>query len=53
MFLAEGAKKGSYKTKTSAAEALAQQLVGAADYDLQTYAISQKEEKERVAAAAR
>jgi small subunit ribosomal protein S7 len=53
MFLAEGTRKGSYKSKTSAAEALAQQLVGAADYDLQTYAISQKEEKERVAAAAR
>ena len=37
----------------SAAEALAQQLIGAADYDVQTYAIAQKEEKERVAAAAR
>jgi small subunit ribosomal protein S7 len=53
MFIAEGTKKGAYKTKTSAAESLAQQLVGAADYDLQTYAINQKEEKERVAAAAR
>jgi small subunit ribosomal protein S7 len=52
-FIAEGTKKGSYKTKTSAAESLAKQLTGAADYDLQTYAISQKEEKERVAAAAR
>jgi small subunit ribosomal protein S7 len=53
MFLAQGTKRGSYKTKTSAAEALANQLVGAANYDVQTYAISQKEEKERVAAAAR
>jgi small subunit ribosomal protein S7 len=53
MFLAEGAKSGSFKSKTTAAEALAQQLIGAADYDVQTYAINQKEEKERVAAAAR
>ncbi|WP_254829565.1 30S ribosomal protein S7 [Haloglomus salinum] len=52
-FIAQGVKQNSYKTKTTAAEALAQQLIGAADYDLQTYAISQKEEKERVAAAAR
>jgi small subunit ribosomal protein S7 len=52
-FIAEGTKRGSYKTKTSAAEALARVLVGAADYDMQSYAISQKEERERVAAAAR
>ena len=53
MYLAHGTKSASYKTTTSAAEALAQQLVGAANYDVQTYAISQKEETERVAAAAR
>ena len=53
MFLARGTKQGSFKSKTSAAEALAQQLMGAANYDVQTYAINQKEEKERVAAAAR
>jgi small subunit ribosomal protein S7 len=53
MFLAAGTFRGSHKSKTSAAEALARQLVGAADYDVQTYAISQKEESERVAAAAR
>jgi small subunit ribosomal protein S7 len=52
-YIAEGTKSGSFKSKTSAAEALAQQLVGAANYDVQTYAISQKEERERVAAAAR
>jgi len=52
-FLAEGAYRGSYKTPTSAAEALANQLMGAADYDVGTYAINQKEEAERVAAAAR
>jgi len=52
-FLSEGAYRGSYKTTTSAAEALANQLMGAADYDVGTYAINQKEEAERVAAAAR
>ena len=52
-FIAEGTKNASYKSKTSAAEALAQQLTGAADYDVGTYAINQKEERERVAAAAR
>ena len=52
-FLADGADRGSYKTPTSAAQALATQLMGAADYDVGTYAINQKEEAERVAAAAR
>jgi small subunit ribosomal protein S7 len=52
-FIAKGTYSASHKTKTTAAEALARQLIGAANYDLQTYAISQKEEKERVAAAAR
>ncbi|MFW5977730.1 MAG: 30S ribosomal protein S7 [Halohasta sp.] len=52
-FIAEGTKNASYKSTTSAAEALAQQLTGAADYDVGTYAINQKEERERVAAAAR
>ncbi|WP_435344398.1 30S ribosomal protein S7 [Haloarchaeobius sp. HRN-SO-5] len=53
MFLATGVQNASFKTPTPAAEALADQLIGAANYDVQTYAISQKEEKERVAAAAR
>ncbi|MFB6125391.1 MAG: 30S ribosomal protein S7 [Halanaeroarchaeum sp.] len=52
-FLAEGTHKASFKSPTSVEEALAQQLIGAADYDVQTYAVGQKEEKERVAAAAR
>ena len=53
MFLAEGTYRASHKAPTSASEALAQQLIGAANYDVGTYAINQKEEKERVAAAAR
>jgi small subunit ribosomal protein S7 len=52
-YIAEGVHSSSFKTSTDAAEALASQLIGAADYDVQTYAINQKEEKERVAAAAR
>ncbi|MEY7850309.1 30S ribosomal protein S7 [Natrarchaeobius sp. A-rgal3] len=52
-FLAEGVHNDSFKTSTSVPEAITRQLTGAADYDVQTYAISQKEEKERVAAAAR
>ncbi|APW96685.1 30S ribosomal protein S7 [Halobiforma lacisalsi AJ5] len=52
-FLAEGVHSDSFKTTTPVEEAIASQLIGAANYDVQTYAVSQKEEKERVAAAAR
>src|SRR6056297_1141917 len=52
-FLAEGVYGASFKTPTDVEEALAQQLIGAADGDVQTYAVNQKEEQERVAAAAR
>ena len=52
-FIAEGVYGASFKTPTDVEEALAQQLIGAADYDVQTYAVNQKEEQERVAAAAR
>jgi small subunit ribosomal protein S7 len=52
-FLAEGVYSDSFKTDTDAAQALARQLIGAANNDVGTYGVSQKEEKERVAAAAR
>ena len=52
-FLAEGAQSASFKSPTPAEEAIATQLVGAAEGDVGTYAVGQKEEKERVAAAAR
>ena len=52
-FIADGVESDSYKTDVSASEALATQLVGAADNDVNVSAISQKEELERVAAAAR
>ena len=52
-FIAQGTLNASRNTATPVEEALAQQLVGAADYDVNVYPISQKEETERVAAAAR
>jgi small subunit ribosomal protein S7 len=52
-YIADGVQGSSFKTATDASEALADQLVGASNYDVQTYAINQKEETERVAAAAR
>jgi len=52
-FLAEGVYQASFKSTTDVEEALANQLVGAANDDVGTYAVNQKEEKERVAAAAR
>jgi len=52
-FIAEGVYGDSFKTTTDAEDALAQQLIGGADNDVQTYSVNQKEEKERVAAAAR
>jgi small subunit ribosomal protein S7 len=53
MFIAEGVHRQTFKSPTPAAEALTNQLTGAANGDVSTYAVSQKEEKERVAAAAR
>ncbi|MCU4926579.1 30S ribosomal protein S7 [Halobacteria archaeon AArc-dxtr1] len=52
-FLAQGVQSASFKSPTSASEAIASQLIGAANGDVNTYAVRQKEEKERVAAAAR
>jgi small subunit ribosomal protein S7 len=53
MFIADGVHSASFKSPTPAHEALANQLIGAADYDVNTQAVARKEEKERVAAAAR
>jgi small subunit ribosomal protein S7 len=52
-FIAEGVYSDSFKTDTDAEDALARQLIGAASNDVGTYSVDQKEEKERVAAAAR
>ena len=54
LFISDGVANATYKSSTSAAEALANELVAAADYDVEgSYAVAQKEERERVAAAAR
>ena len=53
LFISDGVQNATFKSPTSAAEALASELIGAANNDVNTYAIGQKEEKERVAAAAR
>ncbi|PSP98412.1 30S ribosomal protein S7 [Halobacteriales archaeon QS_5_70_17] len=52
-FIANGVYNASFKTPTDAEEALANQLIGAANDDVSTYSVNQKEENERVAAAAR
>ena len=52
-FIAEGVHNASFKSENDVVEALAQQLMGAANNDVDTYAVNQKEEKERVAAATR
>ena len=52
-FIGDGVQSATYKSPTSAAEALADLLIGAERYDVQSYPIAQKEERERVAAAAR
>ncbi len=52
-FIAAGVSNASYKTTTTASDALANQIVGAANDDVSAYPINQKEELERVAAAAR
>jgi small subunit ribosomal protein S7 len=53
MFIARGTHNASFKSPTDAHEALANQLVAAANNDVNAYSVNQKEEKERVAAAAR
>ena len=54
LFISDAVASATYKSSTPAAEALASELTFAADYDVErSYSISQKEERERVAAAAR
>jgi small subunit ribosomal protein S7 len=53
MFIAKGAQRAAFKSKRSIGECLASEIMMAAKYDVKSYAISKKEEKERVAKAAR
>ncbi len=51
--VAEGAHKSSFKKRRSIGEALANEIIAAANYDVKSYSINKKEGKERVAKAAR
>lgn len=51
--IAEGAQKASFKSKRSIEDALANEIIAAANYDVKSYSINKKEGKERVAKAAR
>ncbi|MDF1557400.1 MAG: 30S ribosomal protein S7 [ANME-2 cluster archaeon] len=51
--IAEGAQKSSFKSRRPIEEALANEIIAAANYDVKSYSINKKEGKERVAKAAR
>ncbi len=53
ILIAKGTKKNSFKSKKSVVECLADEIIKAANYDMSSYSVSKKEEKERVAKAAR
>jgi len=52
-FIANAVEAGSYKTPREAYEVVADEVISAANYDVECSAIRKKEEVERVAAAAR
>lgn len=52
-FITTGAARAAFQGKKSIAEALADEITGAANYDMKTHSISKKEELERIAKAAR
>jgi SSU ribosomal protein S7P len=53
MFITKGTSSSSFKNKKPVEECLASEIIAAANYDIKCYSISKKEEKERVAKAAR
>lgn len=53
LFIARGVKQASSKKKKSVAACLADELITAADGDGRSFAVSKKEERERVAKSAR
>jgi len=52
-FITVGAAKTAFKSKKSISQALAEEILAAARYDMKCYSISRKEEIERIAKAAR
>jgi small subunit ribosomal protein S7 len=53
MYIAQGAKKTAFKSKRTFDDCLASEIIAAAKNDVHSFSISKKEEKERVAKAAR
>ena len=53
MFIAAGAEKASFKSKKTVEQALADELMAAAKGDVKSFSVGKKDEKERVAKAAR
>lgn len=53
MLIAKGAWQASFKSKKSIEDALADEIIGAANYDVRSFAINRKDSIERVAKAAR
>ena len=51
--IAEGARRASFKSKRSIASCLADEIIAAANNESRSYAVSKKEEAERVAKSAR
>jgi small subunit ribosomal protein S7 len=53
MYIAQGAQKTAFKSKRTVEDCLASEIIAAAKNDVRSFSISKKEEKERVAKAAR
>ncbi|RLG57484.1 MAG: 30S ribosomal protein S7 [Candidatus Hydrothermarchaeota archaeon] len=52
-FITVGAAKAAFRSKKSIEQALAEEILAAANYDIKCYSIAKKEEIERIAKAAR
>ena len=52
-YICNGALEGSHKSKKAIEESLADEIIGAANNDMNTYSVAKKEEIERVASSAR
>jgi len=53
MYIAQGARKAAFKSKRPIEECLASEIIAASKNDVHSFSIGKKEEKERVAKAAR
>jgi small subunit ribosomal protein S7 len=53
MYIAQGAQKASFKSKRTIEDCLASEIIAASKNDVRSYSVGKKEEKERIAKAAR